>query len=109
MAHGVPLVPVYVFGNSETFRRVKLPALLEVVSRLLKVSLVLFWGRWGLPVPFKVPLTYAVGKAIEVEKNTAPTAAEVDAVHTAFCKGLVSLFDRHKGECGWPHKQLELR
>ncbi|CAM9529748.1 unnamed protein product, partial [Choristocarpus tenellus] len=108
MAHGVPIVPVYVFGNSDTFRRVQLPMWLEAASRLLKVSLVLFWGRWGLPVPFKIPLTYAVGKAIEVKKNASPSAEEVDALHTLFCAGLMQLFERHKDECGWQHKHLEL-
>ena len=46
--------PQKVFGNSETFKRVPLPAVVENLSRLLKASIVLFWGRWGLPVPFKV-------------------------------------------------------
>lgn len=49
----IPAGPA-VFGNSETFKRVPLPAVLENLSRVLKASLVLFWGRWGLPIPFKV-------------------------------------------------------
>jgi hypothetical protein len=35
----------YVFGNSKTFKRVQLPRLFEVLSRTLKTSIVLFWGR----------------------------------------------------------------
>lgn len=54
--HLIRCIPVgfAVFGNSETFKRLPLPAILENLSRVLKASLVLFWGRWGLPVPFKV-------------------------------------------------------
>ncbi|CAM9441899.1 unnamed protein product [Hapterophycus canaliculatus] len=109
MAHGVSLVPVYVFGNSETFKRVPLPAVLENLSRMLKASLVLFWGRWGLPIPFKVPLTFAVGESLEVEKNLSPSPEQVDAVHARFCEALVGVFDRWKGAYGWADKQLELR
>lgn len=50
----LPAATCQVFGNSETFKRAPLPAVLENVSRFLKASLVLFWGRWGLPIPFKV-------------------------------------------------------
>eukprot|EP00904_Undaria_pinnatifida_P004885 jgi/Undpi1/1526/HiC_scaffold_11.g04916.m1 len=109
MAHGVPLVPVYVFGNSKTFKRAPLPAVLERASRSLKASLVLFWGRWGLPVPFKVPLTFAVGEALEVEKNVSPSPEQVDALHAKFCEALTDVFDRFKGEYGWGDKELELR
>lgn len=109
MAHGVPLVPVYVFGNSETFKRVPLPAVLERASRSLKASLVLFWGRWGLPIPFKVPLTFAVGEALLVEKNASPSPEQVDALHSQFCDALTEVFDRFKGDYGWGDKELELR
>eukprot|EP00752_Nemacystus_decipiens_P007620 g6810.t1 len=109
MAHGVPLVPVYVFGNSKTFKRLPLPAILESWSRVLKASLVLFWGRWGLPVPFKVPVTFAVGKPLDLQKNSSPSPAQVDAVHEQFCEALVDVFDRWKAEHGWGDKKLELR
>lgn len=109
MAHGVPLVPVYVFGNSETLKRAPLPAVLEKVSRLVKASLVVFWGRWGLPVPFKVPLTFAIGEALSVERNPAPSPEQVDALHSRFCEALTAVFDRYKGGYGWGNKVLELR
>ena len=109
ICHGVPVVPVYVFGNTKLFKRVELPALLESLSRLLKASLVLFWGRWGLPVPFQVPLLYAVGEAIQVgPPNPNPSTAEVDALHRRFCEALVGLFDKHKADYGWAHKTLRL-
>jgi len=36
------------------------------------------------------------------------SAAEVDALHAAFCKALVNLFDAHKAAYGWGHKKLVL-
>ncbi|KAG5187160.1 mono-or diacylglycerol acyltransferase type 2 [Tribonema minus] len=108
MESGVAVVPVYVFGNSKTFKRVQLPQMFEELSRVLKASIMLFWGRWGLPVPFKVPLVFAVGKPIPVPKVVNPTDEQVRELHAKFCKALVSLFDHYKAEYGWARKTLEL-
>jgi len=84
--HGLQLVPVFVFGSSKIFKRyfnlslslpslflcfllvirLETPTLVERVSRWLKSAVMVFWGRFGLPVPFPIPLLYAVGKAIQV-------------------------------------------
>jgi hypothetical protein len=53
-ACATPKVPVYVFGNTKLFKRLELPAWVEALSVALRTSIVLFWGRWGLPVPFQV-------------------------------------------------------
>lgn len=135
LKHGLPLVPVYVFGNTKLFKRLQLPPLVEAVSKLLRTSLVLFWGRWGLPVPFQVPLLYAVGTPLDAHcadftrtVNGAPAAAtnvsrgprvrglsgwrpsesEVSALHAEFCTALVKVFEEHKAGYGWGHKRLVL-
>ena len=64
--------------------------------------------RWGLPVPFKVPLLFAVGDAISVQQCNNPTNEQVAAVHAQFCKALVALFDKYKHTYGWSHKTLRL-
>jgi 1-acyl-sn-glycerol-3-phosphate acyltransferase len=64
LKHGLPLVPVYIFGNTKLFKRLELPKWIETLSLVLRTSIVLFWGRLGLPVPFQVPLylhLFAVG------------------------------------------------
>jgi 1-acyl-sn-glycerol-3-phosphate acyltransferase len=53
---GAPLVPVYVFGNSKLLRLLKLPELFERMSRWSRISLTPFFGRFGLPIPFRLPL-----------------------------------------------------
>jgi 2-acylglycerol O-acyltransferase 2 len=58
LQHGAPLVPVYVFGTSRLLRLVKLPEIVERMSRWFRISLTPFWGRFGLPVPFRLPLLY---------------------------------------------------
>jgi len=161
MRHGLPLVPVYVFGNTKIYKRVQLPSAVEVcrftralrmctqtrhagpmrvpgtsglvrkcpptmqysptctlisgnpptqaLSNMLHVSLVAFWGRLGSLVPFQVPLTYAIGNAIDTGRpNLNPTEAQVDALHALFCAELKRIFDDHKGGYGWGHKELVL-
>mmetsp|Transcript_7984 Transcript_7984/g.12110 ORF Transcript_7984/g.12110 Transcript_7984/m.12110 type:complete len:323 (+) Transcript_7984:166-1134(+) len=108
LEEGVPLVPVYVFGNSKTFKRVQLPKFFESLSQRLKVSIVLFWGRFGLPVPFKVPLLFAIGGPIEIPKISNPTDEQVKVFHQGFCDALVDLFERCKFDYGWGHKTIKL-
>ncbi|CAM9804363.1 unnamed protein product [Phaeothamnion confervicola] len=109
---GVPLVPVYVFGISDTFKRVPLPGLFETLSRFLKASIVLFYGSWGLPVPFRIPVHLAMGVPILPDPGRVPGSpagpAEVDSVHARFCEAVVALFERHKAEYGWGDRQLEI-
>ena len=62
------------------------------------------YGHWGMPVPMKTPLLYAIGRALHREdfvKGSAPTEAEVDAAHKAFVEAMRGLFDRYKGLYGW--------
>jgi 1-acyl-sn-glycerol-3-phosphate acyltransferase len=109
MQRGIPLVPVFVFGSSHTFHRLKLPWAFEYLSRLLRVTLVLFWGRWGLPIPFRVPLTFAVGNPIEVERVTGEiTESAVAEVHVRFCRELERIFEKYKDEYGWGGRSLNV-
>jgi 2-acylglycerol O-acyltransferase 2 len=79
LEHGVQIVPCYCFGNSQTFTSgsgyillIKLGdyvvkfcitgAILRSISRLFKTSLVIFWGRYGLPLPHKIPLLNVIGR-----------------------------------------------
>ena len=115
MQNGATLVPVFVFGASKIFKRFVLPAALEQLSRSLRMSLLLFWGKLGLPIPFEVPLTYALGEHIRlldhvpIENRTALTAEEVDFVHNTFVKGLHDVFNKNKFDFDWGYKSLQIR
>ena len=114
LKHGVPIVPVYCFGATKMFRRVQLPRFVETLSRALKISLCLLYGRWGLPIPFRQRLTYVVGRAIwpggATDGATAATTDErlVREMHDAFCDEIGRIFDRNKGHYGWENKTLRL-
>ena len=62
---GVEPIPVYHYGNSQLLFIIG--KALEAVSRALRASLIVTYGRFGLPLPHRVPLmmvsTCAAGPA----------------------------------------------
>lgn len=112
ISHGATLVPVYVFGANHLFSRISLPDAVSSFSRRIRASLMLFYGRFGLPVPFARPLTYAIGRAILLQKPTVAGAHvnedEVDFVHNAFVRSLLQAFQDSKGTAGYPLATLDI-
>jgi 1-acyl-sn-glycerol-3-phosphate acyltransferase len=110
LQHGVPVVPVYCFGATKMFRRLNLPAL-ERLSSLIRASIVVFFGVWGLPVPFRQKLLYVMGNPITPPPAGGDVVEQqyaVDEMHKQFCDELMRIFDRHKEAYGWGHKSLKL-
>lgn len=113
------------------FRRFELPAL-ERLSLLLRISICVFYGVMGLPIPFRQRLSYVIGDPILPPQSTQPrydaqyrdgdtttsgslSAADktentktVDDMHKRFCDELIRIFDSHKEAYGWGHKSLKL-
>lgn len=47
MQHGADLVPVFIFGEKRCYKRLNVPASLrDWLLRVLKIPLIVFWGRW---------------------------------------------------------------
>ena len=44
----------------------------QALSRRIGVATVVFWGRLGLPIPFRIPIVGVMGPPIEVVKNPNP-------------------------------------
>lgn len=124
--HGVPIVPVYCFGSTKLLRRLQLPSLVEKMSLLLRVSLVVFYGRWFLPIPFRQKLLYVMGNPIYPnnagagDRNSvlvsdpsstlsdATTDQQVDEMFARYCDEMIRIFERQKESYGWAHKTLKL-
>ena len=94
---GTDLVPVYCFGNTRTLTLAPFIRLFETLARRLQFALVMFYGRWGLPVPHKVPLLYAVGARIPVVRLAKEhiTPEVVDALHDRFVAAMAALYDKY--------------
>ena len=91
------------------FRRLNLP-LLEQLSSMIRASIVVFYGVWGLPIPYRQKLLYVIGNPIHAPSTTTISNPElaVDAMHQQFCAELQRIFDRHKEAYGWRHKTLHV-
>jgi len=110
--HGVPVVPVYCFGATKMLKRLQLPAFVENFSKLLRISICVFFGRWGLPIPFRQKLLYVMGQPLFPPEAASSGSKEfqqqVDDMHKRFCDELMRIFDRHKEAYGWGNKILRL-
>ena len=80
------------------------------------MSLVIFAGQWGLPVPFRQRLLYVIGKPIypptlhrgQLDGSNEKTRIRklTEEMFSTYCEELRSLFDRHKAAYGWDGKVL---
>lgn len=110
LEHGVSIVPVYCFGNSVLWSQFPLPAVVERLSRWLRASLILPYGRLGLLLPRKRPLLFAFGAPIQCPKpsGSGPSVAQIDATHAAVIDAVRELYDLYKGSYGWHERPLHI-
>mmetsp|Transcript_50194 Transcript_50194/g.108029 ORF Transcript_50194/g.108029 Transcript_50194/m.108029 type:complete len:351 (+) Transcript_50194:55-1107(+) len=106
--NSVPIVPVYVFGQSITFGQLPLPAWVQELSRRLRASIIFPFGRFGMLVPRKLPLLYAIGAPILGRASTpgSPSTDEIEQVHSDVVSAVRDLYDFYKGFYGWDTRSL---
>jgi 2-acylglycerol O-acyltransferase 2 len=108
LQYGTKLVPIFAFGASQIFRRLALPEIFESASRWLRTSLLVFYGKFGLPIPFQVPILFALGDAVNLMPTADPSSEEVDFVSNIFIRELERTFESNKRFYGWEHKTLRV-
>jgi hypothetical protein len=116
--HNVPIVPIYVFGATKMFHRLSLPSIFERLSKWFKLSLCIFYGRLGLPIPFRQKLLYVVGQPLfppsmthlchrmDDDGSDHSFQDKVNEFHQLFCDKIVELFNCYKKYYGWEHKDI---
>lgn len=108
---GAQIVPCYCFGNSQLFHT---PAadgsaaqsVLARASRALRLSLVVFWGRWGLPVPFRAPLLTVIGTPLPFPKVADPSPELVNEYHDLYLRETRRIYEKYRNAYGWQDKAL---
>ncbi|KAG0473893.1 hypothetical protein HPP92_015232 [Vanilla planifolia] len=109
METGRPLVPVFCFGQCKVFKWRKLNSTIATkIARAIQFAPIIFWGRYGSSIPFRHPMHVVVGRPIEVKKNPNPSMDEVNEVQAQFISAMEELFERHKGEAGYPDLNLRV-
>lgn len=103
MKYDVPIIPVYCFGSTKLLKRVQFPIIIEKISLLIRTSLVLFFGQFGLPIPFRKRLLYVMGSPVY-----PPDSSHVENFVSCYCNELTRCFNRHKESYGWEDKVLRI-
>jgi 2-acylglycerol O-acyltransferase 2 len=89
---GAHVVPVYNLGQSQVFSYTGV----ESLSRRLRATVGIFWGRWGLPLPLKTDLILAMGEPITVDKVPNPSVEQIRALHARIEAAVRQLYHQHK-------------
>jgi hypothetical protein len=112
LQNGASLVPVYSFGETETFHQLdnekgsRLRNFQSVFKQRIGLSPVLFYGsgifnKYGI-IPFRKRMVTVVGAPIHFEKKENPTQDEIDEAHGKYISKVVELFEAHKHKYGIP-------
>jgi 1-acyl-sn-glycerol-3-phosphate acyltransferase len=110
LQYGIPIIPSYLFGNNDAFHVMyDNGGIMKSIARKLQIPLVGFYGRWGLPIPFRAPLLCVVGDVIPVEKVENPTKEQIQKLLDKVEASIVALFDEHKAAYGWGNVKMIVR
>jgi 1-acyl-sn-glycerol-3-phosphate acyltransferase len=114
---GADLVPCYMFGNTKLlccWAGDGIPygrPILEKISRKIGFALIILYGRYGLPIPFRVPILAVKGKAISTFhiKCEEPTNEQIAKIQERLINDMQKLFDDHKHLYGWEDQRLIIK
>lgn len=114
---GADLVPCYMFGNTKLLSCWAgegvpfLRSILEKVSRKVGFALIVIHGRFGLPIPRRIPVLAVKGRAIPTVhiKCEEPTDEQIRVIQDQLIAGMQELFDKHKHLYGWGDKHLVIK
>ncbi|KAG5475394.1 hypothetical protein LSCM1_03507 [Leishmania martiniquensis] len=110
IASRVPLVPLLCFGENNVLGLLQFPRMQRVSLKLLGFPVPMIpFGRFGLPVPFRTPLTLVVGPPLTIPKDADENNPDdVRRVSEAYFQSLKELFYRHRAEAGYAGMELVL-
>ncbi|KAJ8600873.1 hypothetical protein CTAYLR_006986 [Chrysophaeum taylorii] len=111
---GVPLVPMYAFGETDLYTHHGLfLGLRQWLVQAFGVAVPLISGSCGL-LPYKTPVAIVVGDPIPMPRpcgggggeGKEPTQADIDDYHAAYVKALTDLFETNKEAKGYKDAAL---
>ena len=114
---GADLVPCYLFGNTDLlgcWAGEGIPhgrTILERISRKIGFALIFIHGRFGLPIPRRVPVLGVMGKPIPTFhlKCEQPTQEQLYSIQKLLLDEMEEIFERYKGLYGWKEKKLIIK
>eukprot|EP00759_Apiculatamorpha_spiralis_P049286 PhF_6_TR44215/c0_g1_i1/m.67912 len=110
LQYGVPLVPMFSFGEVDLMDNVRWPSVQQWFVTKIGFNYPHFpYGRWWLPLPRRHKVTLVIGHPIEVPLVEDPTPAIIDKYHEQYYRSLAELFEANKAKCGAAHRKILLR
>jgi 1-acyl-sn-glycerol-3-phosphate acyltransferase len=114
---GADLVPCYLFGNTKLLRCWAgdgIPygrSVLEKLSRKLGFALIIVYGRFFLPIPFRKPVLAVLGRSIPTHHIQCedPTPEQIEIIQTILLEEMEGIFNRYKHLYDWDDKKLIIK
>ncbi len=106
---GAHIVPAFFFGNTLIFDiagNSGSSSFMSQLSRRLRASILFFYGRHYLPVPYRHPLRMALGEIVEVVQKDEPSDAEAQAVLDRVVASIEKLYATKKPD--WETRPLTI-
>lgn len=110
LQHGVPIVPVYVFGEAQLFKQSKcLFGLRSWIQKKLGIALVMPYGPFGLPfTKFPDPIRMVVGKPVAMPRLPDHTSQDLQEHHARYVEEVCQLFEQNKESAGYGDTMLRI-
>eukprot|EP00434_Breviolum_minutum_P005483 symbB.v1.2.004834.t1/scaffold279.1/size242841/19 len=110
LQHGVPIVPVYVFGEAQLFKQSKLLfSLRSWIQRKLGIALVMPYGPSGVPfMKFPDPIRMVVGKPVTMPRLPDHTSQDLQEHHARYVEEVCKLFEENKASAGYGDVMLRI-
>lgn len=108
------LCPCYVFGGTDFFQNLATDdGWFAHFSRKFRLGVTIFWGQFGLPIPFTPKVTMVIGDHIpnpKLPENCTPEEknAAIEELHAKFISEIQKLFDTYKAAAGYPDAKLHV-
>jgi len=112
--YGYHLVPTYAFGQNEiyTVNKGLFGGARAMLQRRFKMSIPIFWGVRGTPMPHPRKVTLAIGRPIKVPAPSSPGAEPdadlVERLHAEYVAELRRVFEESKAAAGYPERTLQV-
>lgn len=104
---GANIIPAFFFGNTRLFHvadKAESDSFFAKLSRKLRASVVFFYGRHYLPVPFRQHIHMVSADIVEVTQNDNPTEEEIQAVLQKVIESVEKVYKEKRPE--WETRPL---